>query len=602
MNEITKALAGWGLWGNLENTMQDTSIETLHKSDEFSYEAFSELTKEAYQECQKYISEHSQFSDKINHKISTKYELRKYERIGLVETTIAGEQALIRNDIDFSYLSDYKGESLTNYQRMERGLAPIDSQTGKPIELHHIGQYQDSPLAELTHEEHNDKNKLLHYELPSEVHSNEDAWHQRRKQHWMDRARIEREKIKQNQSLAEIQKKISGSAIVSEGSKIFLEKEINGKPHKIVTIDDTMKTIDVVVDVKTPRKDSVATGLTADDVHIHGYTVRQIHEVRGPHAWLLDTDSPGREIPTRQGKVFVKMALEERRLENGDIIRYNTWDFRPHALYEEQLSRDVISCESPEHKRDFILRLADDFCAGRTNLEDKFAPEIKEQLRKIHETRKAPAYLNGYEIHHDGYGNMFLLPKEIHCRKLSHIGGSWLMNTRNYAVYIESLSLDGSTCKVLTKELTAEKIKAYDNFTIEEKESFISTIGNRILCNTGLSDVKIEFTDNFKPRTCGTYEFREKKIVINRKLLENPFNAIHTELHEIRHAIQHDAVVNPEKYSFDTQMLDQWRNNMTCYIRPELDYEAYRSQPIETDAETWASTMLHGIKKDSLYV
>lgn len=34
------------------NTMQDTSIETLHKLDEFGYEAFGELTKEAYQECQ----------------------------------------------------------------------------------------------------------------------------------------------------------------------------------------------------------------------------------------------------------------------------------------------------------------------------------------------------------------------------------------------------------------------------------------------------------------------------------------------------------------------------------------------------------------------
>lgn len=601
MNEITKALAGWGLRGNLENTMQDTSIETLHKLDEFGYEAFGELTKEAYQECQKYISEHSHFSDKINHKISTKYELRKYEQIGLVETTIAGEQALIRNDIDFSYISDYKGEVLTNYQRMERGLAPIDPRTEKPIELHHIGQYQDSPLAELTHEEHNDKNKLLHYELPSDVHSDEDAWHQRRKQHWVDRARIEREKIKQNQLLSEIQKKINGSAIVSEGSKIFLEKEINGKPYKILTIDDTMKTIDVVVDVKTPRKGSVVTGLTADDVHISGYTVRQIHEVRGPLAWLLDTDSQGREITTQQGNVFVKMVLEERRLENGDIVRYNTWDFRPHALHEAQLSRNAISCESPEHKREFILRLADDFCAGKTNLEDKLSPEIKEQLRKIHETRKAPAYLNGYEIHHDGYGNMFLLPKEIHCRKLAHIGGSWLMNTQNYAVYIERQTLDESVGMILSEELTIERIEAYNEFTIEEKERFIMSIGERILNNMGLSNVGIEFTDDFRPTTCGIHRAIDSKIILNRNLLDNSLDAIHTTLHEIRHAIQHDAVQHPEKYGFDMQTIEIWQHNIAYYISPKLDYEAYVLQPIEMDAEAWASKMLHDLKT-SLYV
>ena len=177
----------------------------------------------------------------------------------------------------------------------------------------------------------------------------------------------------------------------------------------MLTIDNAKKAVDVVVDIKRFRRSSISSGLTADDMRIPGYTVRQVHEVRGPLVWLLNADSKGREIVTPQGKrVFVKMVLEERKLRNGDIVRYNTWDFSPYALYEAQLSEDTILCESPEHKREFILQLADDFCSGRTNLEDKLSPEIKEQLRKIHETRKAPAYLSGYEIHHDGYGNMFL--------------------------------------------------------------------------------------------------------------------------------------------------------------------------------------------------
>lgn len=265
------------------------------------------------------------------------------------------------------------------------------------------------------------------------------------------------------------------------------------------------------------------------------------------------------------------------------------------------MSEDTILCESPEHKREFILQLADDFCSGRTNLEDKLSPEIKEQLRKIHETRKAPAYLSGYEIHHDGYGNMFLLPKEIHCRKLAHIGGSYLMNTRNYAVYIESQTLDESVGKILSEELTIDKINFYEDFTIEEKERFISSIGNRILRNTGLSDVRIEFSDNLKSTTCGSHSSAEKRIVINRNLLKSPLDALHTELHEIRHAIQHDAVQHPEKYGFDAQTIEIWQRNIAYYISPKLDYEAYVLQPIEIDAETWASKMLHDFKTP-LYV
>ena len=55
----------------------------------------------------------------------------------------------------------------------------------------------------------------------------------------------------------------------------------------------------------------------------------------------------------------------------------------PYALYEAQLSEDTILCESPEHKREFILQLADDFCSGRTNqyiVEEAVAAGIEEIL------------------------------------------------------------------------------------------------------------------------------------------------------------------------------------------------------------------------------
>jgi hypothetical protein len=61
-----------------------------------------------------------------------------------------GKWCLIRTDIDWEQ-KDELGR--TNKERAEQGLAPLNK-NGKSIELHHIGQDPDSPLAELTQEEH----------------------------------------------------------------------------------------------------------------------------------------------------------------------------------------------------------------------------------------------------------------------------------------------------------------------------------------------------------------------------------------------------------------------------------------------------------------
>ena len=363
-----------------------------------------------------------------------------------------------------------------------------------------------------------------------------------------------------------------------------------------MTIDNKNKTIDVVVDIKNYHRKGIATGIRPEDICINGYQVRTTHEVRGPLAWLLETDF-GRMITRKSGeKVFIRMKIVESTLQNGDIVRYNTWDFEPFALFKSKLSETTILCESPEHKREFILNLADSFCSGDPELQGKFTPEIEQQLRRIHQTRKAPTYLSGYEIHHNGYGEMLLLPNDIHCRKLNHIGGSWLMNASNYEIYIED-PIDCNDIKgLVTQALTSEQIQTFESISVEEKEQFVISIGNKVLDQLGLSDVKIEFVDDMGLTTCGVHDFEQKTILLNRQLLDSPYDIIHTELHEIRHAIQRDTIAHPNKYGFDAKTLEKWANNIEYYMTPELDYEAYVTQSIELDAELWAAEMLHDVK------
>ena len=83
-------------------------------------------------------------------------------------------------------MKDFSGR--TNLERTQAGLAPID-EDGKPLELHHIGQKPDSPLAELTRDEHRGKGNdaILHDKTkPSEIDRQEFGAEQDR--YWKERA------------------------------------------------------------------------------------------------------------------------------------------------------------------------------------------------------------------------------------------------------------------------------------------------------------------------------------------------------------------------------------------------------------------------------
>jgi hypothetical protein len=185
--------------------LEKSNITSMEKAGEYVFttkeeESGTEVTKTIF-ESDTYeseadnlermkINEASPYSNEINKHISSMEELEVYMNAGLKEGEINGRPCLIR-DIDGDYVDPKTG--LTNNERMEKGLSPIDSKTGERIELHHIGQSHDGPLAELTeNNEHGKNHKTLHP-------STEDSWRRDpdlnnqynnhdRPDHWKDRA------------------------------------------------------------------------------------------------------------------------------------------------------------------------------------------------------------------------------------------------------------------------------------------------------------------------------------------------------------------------------------------------------------------------------
>lgn len=154
----------------------------------------TETKKEGLTEEEKAkIKEETGWSDEIIENIKNMEQYEVLKNAGLIEVEINGKKCLIKENIDLDFTDE---DGVSNRERMVRGLAPLDSKTGNPIELHHLGQKADSPLVEFTEEEHRTgeyedgkKNQSLWHDntVETEVHGDGNNWNQERKAHWKER-------------------------------------------------------------------------------------------------------------------------------------------------------------------------------------------------------------------------------------------------------------------------------------------------------------------------------------------------------------------------------------------------------------------------------
>lgn len=81
-------------------------------------------------------------------------------------------------------------------------------------------------------------------------------------------------------------------------------------------------------------------------------------------------------------------------------------------------------------------------------------------------------------------------------------------------------------------------------------------------------------------------------VSINTYVLEgnNSYKVMKTMIHEMRHAYQHAAVMNPESFNVSQETIEQWRTNFDHYISGDTDFDAYRAQAIEYDANSFAKS------------
>ena len=129
------------------------------------------------------LKEDTGWPDVIINSIRSLEEAQIYIDAGLKHGIVDGKDALIRDDIDF--------DSVENIERLSAKppLSPVN-RNGEVVELHHIGQNSDSPLAELTFAQHQQGgNKAILHDTSSDYETQIDrnTFDAEKKKHWENR-------------------------------------------------------------------------------------------------------------------------------------------------------------------------------------------------------------------------------------------------------------------------------------------------------------------------------------------------------------------------------------------------------------------------------
>lgn len=177
----TDTAKSYSLSSLIEMNRNDWEYSMQNLAEEWEYkEGYAELSEKDREK----VYELTEWSDDILDSIGSIEEAEIYIDADLEETEINGKSCLVFEDID----PDQEDEDgISNRERMQRGRPPLNK-NGEEIELHHIGQKQSSPLAELTMEQHRGTgNDTILHNKTKETEIDRNEFGKERRDHWKNR-------------------------------------------------------------------------------------------------------------------------------------------------------------------------------------------------------------------------------------------------------------------------------------------------------------------------------------------------------------------------------------------------------------------------------
>ena len=145
---------------------------------------------------------------------------------------------------------------------------------------------------------------------------------------------------------------------------------------------------------------------------------------------------------------------------------------------------------------------------------------------------------------------------------------------------ISKSDISNETCE----NLSAFEQNSWDNLSQVEKEQAIEELRDSIAEDLQIENKPdIAYYNNEDSGDYGGYAASTNTIYINQFNMGNAAETADTIAHESRHCWQHERADNPQ-----TEQDQRFKENFDNYIKPEINFEAYQSQPVEQDASDYA--------------
>ena len=150
-------------------------------------------------------------------------------------------------------------------------------------------------------------------------------------------------------------------------------------------------------------------------------------------------------------------------------------------------------------------------------------------------------------------------------------------------------------CIDTLKDFQENYLEKYKSGDVESRNDILNGLHSSF-CNSLGIDALLKF-ESMGVFQMGYHNPETNTVAINDMMLRdsNPKDIIQTDLHEIRHAFQEKAVRMPFSVDIYDTTIQQWKDNFDNYISPELDFEAYIDQPVEADANNFASLVYENV-------
>ena len=215
--------------------------------------------------------------------------------------------------------------------------------------------------------------------------------------------------------------------------KIVIEGDFY-KP--IAWLDPKTKIGEVLIGEHHYHSDNSFTGVKRNEFRLPGYTIQDTYNVFGPNSDLVGTT---KEIWVNGEKYEIPITQTKENYHGMLVNVYGVPDFSEYAIATIPIEADAVVREASSHKIEATRTLAQQYIEGRFP-PGTFTKQQEKELVDIANGKRAES-ITGLTPHHVGNAKMQYVPTEIH-KKINHIGGSWLMNEKNYFKGMEYSNLE----------------------------------------------------------------------------------------------------------------------------------------------------------------